>query len=498
MFISDKIAPEPRFAAVAAKPCGNRYGFLAPFILICTDYVMVVLSALTVYFLRDFALPRFFPMLPMAADFSLSDTYIYIVLPVTYILLLSYEGLYFRRLTLSKSMECLFKVSCYASALMVLLLYFMRSAEVVSRLYVGMHWIVSFAFLLVGRYATKRIMMRTRIWEKPVVIIGAGKTAEILAKNFVDDPSRGYKIVGVIEDQCADRTLIGQYPHLGLFADAERAIIQSEVQDVIIAAPGLDREALISLIYRIQPLVRRLTIVPDLFGMPLANVEVDTIYKDQTVMLSIRNNLAIRRNFYLKRFFDLVAGIPIMLLCLPAMAVLAVLIKLDSPGPVFFNDRRLGRKETEFICFKFRTMELDGDRLLREYFAQHPEAEAEWNAYAKLRDFDPRVTRLGGVLRRYSLDELPQIFNVLLGDMSLVGPRPYLPRERERMGYMAHTIFEALPGMTGFWQVTGRNDVEFDGRLQMDSWYVRNWSFWHDIVILLQTVQAVLRRKGAY
>jgi undecaprenyl-phosphate galactose phosphotransferase len=459
---------------------------------------MVVLSGLTVYFLRDSVVPQYFSRLPLAADFSLSDTYIYIALPITYIILLSYEGLYFRRLTLNKSMECLFKVSCYASALMVLLLYFMRSAEVVSRLFVGMHWLVSFVFLLVGRYVTKRVMMQTRIWEKPVVIVGAGKTAEILAKNFLDDPSRGYKIVGVIEDHCAERSLTHQYPHLGLFADADKAIAQSGVQDVIIAAPGLDREALISLIYRIQPLVRRLTIVPDLFGMPLANVEVDTIYNDQTVMLSIRNNLAMRRNFFLKRFFDMVAGIPILVLCLPVMTMLAVLIKLDSPGPVFFNDRRLGRKEQEFICYKFRTMQVDGDRLLRKYFVQHPEAAAEWNAYAKLRGFDPRVTRVGQFLRRYSLDELPQLFNVLLGNMSLVGPRPYLPRERRRMGYMAHTILEALPGMTGFWQVTGRNDVEFEGRLQMDAWYVRNWSFWQDVMILLKTLQVVLYNKGAY
>jgi undecaprenyl-phosphate galactose phosphotransferase len=492
------MAPEPRFAATAAKPCGNRYGFLLPVILIGIDYVMVVLSALTVYFLRNSVLPRYFPQLPMAADFSLSATYIYVALPVTYILLLSYEGLYFRRQTLSQSMESLFKVSCYASALMVLLLYFMRPAGVVSRLFFGIHWLVSFAFLLVGRYVTKRIMMRTRIWEKPVVIVGAGKTAELLAKSFVDDPGRGYKIVGVVADQSPDRALIGQYPHLGLFADAEQAILQSEVQDVIVAEPGLDREALISLIYRIQPLVRRLTIVPDLFGMSLTNVEVDTIYKDRTVMLSIRNNLAVRRNFTLKRLFDLVAGIPILLLGLPLMAGLAVLIKLDSPGPVLFADRRLGRKEKEFVCYKFRTMQVDGDRLLSGYFARHPEAALEWETYAKLRDYDPRVTRVGKVLRRYSLDELPQLFNVLRGDMSLVGPRPYLPRERERMGYLAHTIFEALPGMTGFWQVTGRNDVEFDGRLQMDSWYVRNWSFWQDIVILLQTAQAVLRRKGAY
>lgn len=498
MFISDKISSESRLAKASSTLSGNRYGFIVPLVLLCVDYVLVVLSGLTVYFLRDSIMPQYFSRLPLAVDFFLSDTYIYIALPITYIILLSYEGLYFRRLTLSKSMECLFKVSCYASALMVLLLYFMRSAEVVSRLFVGMHWLVSFVFLLAGRYVTKRVMMQTRIWEKPVVIVGAGKTAEILAKNFVDDPSRGYKIVGVIEDQYSDRTLIRQYPHLGLFADADKAIAQSGVQDVIIAAPGLDREALISLIYRIQPMVRRLTIVPDLFGMPLTNVEVDTIYNDQTVMLSIRNNLAMRRNFFAKRVFDLVGGIPIMLLCLPVMTVLAVLIKLDSRGPVFFNDRRLGRKEREFICYKFRTMQVDGDRLLQEYFAQHPEAELEWDTFAKLRDYDPRVTRLGKFLRHYSLDELPQIFNVLLGNMSLVGPRPYLPRERDRMGYMAHTILEALPGMTGFWQVSGRNDVEFDGRLHMDAWYVRNWDFWQDIMILLKTVQVVLSRKGAY
>jgi lipopolysaccharide/colanic/teichoic acid biosynthesis glycosyltransferase len=168
------------------------------------------------------------------------------------------------------------------------------------------------------------------------------------------------------------------------------------------------------------------------------------------------------------------------------------LIRLDSPGPVLFIQDRLGYKGTDFRCIKFRTMHLQSDELLVNHLAGNPAAADEWYKFAKLRDHDPRVTRVGNFLRRWSLDEFPQLLNVLKGDMSLVGPRPYLPQERDRIGSDLFTILSSRPGMTGFWQVSGRNQLTLDDRVQLEAWYVRNWTIWFDCIILAKTIRTLL------
>jgi Undecaprenyl-phosphate galactose phosphotransferase WbaP len=259
---------------------------------------------------------------------------------------------------------------------------------------------------------------------------------------------------------------------------------------------GLDR--LLSLVYRIQPLVEKLTIVPDLQGLPLSNLELETYFDQEAMLLRVRNNLKIQYNLVIKRFFDLICGTIILICALPFLLLIAFLVKLDSSGPILHNGKRIGKKNQEFKCYKFRTMFINEAEILKEHLAESPEAKEEWKRFAKLKLYDPRVTRVGKWLRKFSLDELPQIINVLRGEMSLVGPRPYLPRERERMNFYGDIILETVPGITGLWQVRGRNNIEFEGRLSLDSWYVRNWSLWLDISLLIRTIAVVLDRKGAY
>jgi undecaprenyl-phosphate galactose phosphotransferase len=172
--------------------------------------------------------------------------------------------------------------------------------------------------------------------------------------------------------------------------------------------------------------------------------------------------------------------------------ILTVLIKIDSEGPALFVQERLGYRGGKFRCLKFRTMHMNSDKKLARYFEGNPRAAEEWRRYAKLRNYDPRVTRLGRFLRQWSLDELPQLLNVLKGEMSLVGPRPYLPEERERIGVELPTILSARPGITGFWQVSGRNQLTLDDRVQVEAWYVRNWTVWLDCIVLLKTFRTVL------
>jgi len=474
----------------------SRIGqYIAPMILIIADYFAVVFAELIAWHLRAVLLPKYFPML---SAFHINNTYVYFIFPFTFFLFLLYEGMYSKRLPFWKSAETIFKICIYVSALAIVVMYFTGKAEDISRTFIGLTWMLSFIYLIYTRYIAKRMLGAAGLWQRPLVIVGAGKTAEILARSFEEEPNLGYKIVGLVEDHYAERPLMHKYPYIGMFFDAEKAIINSGVQDVIIATPGLEREEMLDLVYRIQPYVRNLTIVPDLFGVPISNMEVETLFNEKAVLLRMRNNLSLLRNRVIKRMFDIVAGLCIVSFLFPILLVLYLIVKYDSPGPVLHIAKRLGKNGKEFVCYKFRTMHVNADNMLGKYFHKNPDAKEEWEKFAKLRNGDPRVTKAGKWLRKYSLDELPQIVNVLKGDMSLVGPRPYLPREKNKMGYLSNVILETVPGITGLWQVSGRNDIEFDGRLQLDSWYVRNWSVWQDVVLLIKTISVVFWRKGAY
>ena len=198
-----------------------------------------------------------------------------------------------------------------------------------------------------------------------------------------------------------------------------------------------------------------------------------------------------------KRCFDILFALLALAFAAPIGLVLAALVKLSDGGPVCFRHKRVGYSGETFSCLKFRTMAVDSERILREHLEKNPEARREWLETRKLKD-DPRITPLGRVLRMSSLDELPQLINILRGEMSIVGPRPVVSDEISQYGSDAVAYLRARPGLTGAWQVSGRNDVSYEERVALDAWYVQNWSPWHDIAILLKTVPALLSRRGAY
>jgi Undecaprenyl-phosphate galactose phosphotransferase WbaP len=452
------------------------------------------LALLSAYAIRHTLLPVYFPNLQ---PLTIASRYLYILMPFTYISLLLYERMYTKRLPFWQCAERVFKVCMYAIVLDIGIMYFTGAVKSMSRIFIGTSWVLSFGFLILGRFFTKRMMVTGGLWQKPVIIVGAGKTAELLAKAFEDEPNMGYKIVGIIEDNFAERRLVQHYPLLGSFANAERAVACSGIQDVIIAAPGLEREKLQELVYRIQPYVNNVSIIPNLFGVPVGNMEAETLFNHKAVLLRVRNNMASVWNRMLKRTFDLFASI-IGLICIcPALIAVAILIYLSSPGPVIFAHNRTGKDGKVFPCYKFRSMITNAQEVLEQHLAQNPAAKEEWDRDFKLKD-DPRITKIGHFIRKTSIDELPQLFNVIKGEMSLVGPRPIIDKEISKYGAYINDYYLGRPGITGFWQVSGRNDVDYESRVQMDSWYVRNWSFWLDIVLLLKTVGVVLYRKGAY
>lgn len=466
----------------------------ATLVLIC-DYLSLILAIVSALHLRNLALEDSYP-LHFTLDFN--NQLLFFVIPLFYIGLTFYEGLYQRRLPFWQSAGKLIKVYTFATCFAVALLYFSGVIKSTSRLFIGFLWILSCVFIIVTRFLVKRALAAVGLWRKWVIVVGEPDTVAALAKSFAEEPGLGYQIAGVIEKNHSRNHRVAGCPVLGNLNNLEAAITGSGVSEVIISLADLARPDLLALVYRIQPLVRNVTIVPDLDGLPLSNLEADTFFNQKAVMLRVRNNLLHLRNRILKRCLDVICGTALLVLCSPLMLLAGLSIALDSPGPVIYAGRRLGKKGREFKCYKFRTMFLNEGEILAKHLAENGKAREEWQRFAKLKVHDPRVTRVGKWLRQFSLDELPQLFNVIKGDMSLVGPRPYLPSERERLGLSAKTILKAVPGITGLWQVRGRNDLEFTERLSLDTWYIRNWSIWLDITLMLRTVWVVVRKKGAY
>jgi Undecaprenyl-phosphate galactose phosphotransferase WbaP len=261
--------------------------------------------------------------------------------------------------------------------------------------------------------------------------------------------------------------------------------------------PGAGKKRLQGLINDLQHKVERIFFVPDIFGVAVLGTNLQHFSNEEAFALELRNNLVEPLNIIAKRLFDVIASVLLLPVFFLLMAVIAIFLKLDSKGPVIFSQERIGKNGRTFRCFKFRTMYADAEEKLKGLLERDDAAKEEHEKFWKLRN-DPRVTRVGRFLRATSLDEVPQILNVIGGEMSLVGPRPYLPAERENLGEHAGTILLTKPGITGLWQVSGRSNTSCDYRLALDTWYVRNWNMWLDIVILLRTLRVVLKRDGAY
>jgi undecaprenyl-phosphate galactose phosphotransferase len=231
-------------------------------------------------------------------------------------------------------------------------------------------------------------------------------------------------------------------------------------------------------------------------GVPLHGTDMSHFFSHEVALLRMRNNLRRWPARLTKRLFDTLAALMLLMLLSPGFLLVALAIRRDG-GPALFAHPRIGKKGQVFNCYKFRTMVVDAEKQLEQLLQRQPELRKQWQAEHKLR-LDPRVSPLGRFLRRTSLDELPQLINVIRGEMSLVGPRPVVRSELPRYGDQVGYYLMVRPGMTGLWQVSGRNDVDYDTRVYLDSWYVKNWSLWHDLVILFKTVSVVLTRQGAY
>lgn len=459
-------------------------------LLFVIDYLSIVLAEQSAFVLRKWIVSD-------GGILHISWLNFWVVFPLLYLLFLNIEQLYNRRMQFWQVIEKIFQASLYAVVAIVIVLYIGQIAASTSRMFIFLLWLFSFIYLTVFRYLTKNFLEKVQLLRIPVLIIGAGKTAELLVKGIINDAGMGYKIIGLLEDNCVRNGILKRFPVLGKFADVEAVILKTGVQHVFIAAPGLEQEKLTRLIYKVQPLVKNIGIIPNLVGIPMGGIEVESLFNEKLMLLRLKNNLARSWNRYLKTIFDFALTLVGTVAISPILIFIAIWIYKDSPGPVIFKHTRIGKNGKKFPCYKFRSMCIDAKEKLAELLENDPVAKAEWERDFKLKN-DPRITKSGAFLRRTSLDELPQIFNVLKGDMSLVGPRPVIEEELERYGEYVNDYLMVKPGITGMWQINGRNDTSYAERVCMDSWYVRNWSIWIDNLILWRTLKSVIRCKGAY
>jgi undecaprenyl-phosphate galactose phosphotransferase len=372
-----------------------------------------------------------------------------------------------------------------------------------SRLWWGTSWSLVVLLVPLARLTVKRFLIGIGAWRRPTVVLGVGPNALDAAAALGSEPLLGFEVVAFIRPP-GGRELASAY----LEIDGKRLPVLAAApyphllpahlgRPHVVVALELDEMAKCgAYVERLSLHYGDVDVVSPMRGLPLAGTHVTHFFSHDVLALRLYNNLARPWPRRLKRAFDLIAG---SLLCLFVAPLFALITWQVARGgrPVFYRHQRIGKGGRPFTCFKFRTMVPDAERVLAKHLAAHPEARREWQQDHKLKD-DPRITPFGAWLRRTSLDELPQVWNVLIGEMSLVGPRPVIEQELARYGDNIVYYVESTPGLTGLWQISGRNDLDYRRRVHLDCWYVKNWSLWYDLVILLKTPRAVLRGNGAY
>ncbi|HBX5790567.1 TPA: undecaprenyl-phosphate galactose phosphotransferase WbaP [Klebsiella pneumoniae] len=362
-------------------------------------------------------------------------------------------------------------------------------------------WVLTWIFVLflvpVCRMITKRILHAFHLWQRDTWIIGSGTNAIEAYKAINSERNLGLIIVGFIhsDDGRPAGEQIEGLPVLN--NDLNWLTTKDKRTQFIVAVESHQSEIRNTWLrnFMIKG-YRYVSVIPTLRGMPLDSTDMSFIFSHEVMIFRVQQNLAKWSSRILKRLFDIFGSLAIIIVLSPALFYISLKVKKDG-GPAIYGHERIGKGGRPFKCLKFRSMVINSKEVLAELLENDPAAKAEWDATFKLKN-DPRVTKIGAFLRRTSLDELPQLFNLLKGEMSLVGPRPIITAELERYNEEVDYYLLSKPGMTGLWQVSGRSDVDYETRVYLDAWYVKNWSMWNDIAILFKTIGVVLKKDGAY
>jgi Undecaprenyl-phosphate galactose phosphotransferase WbaP len=391
-----------------------------------------------------------------------------------------------RRLTVSTSVV-------YAS--LAAMLFLLREGVLYSRAVFLLAWAQSVVLAPMLRSYTRSYFSHRSWWGHPVIIFGADSMGEQVVRALQRQPEAGLKPFAIFDDRADSVRSIRGVPVYRDMAAAPILARRRRVRCAVIAVPKAEHGELLRLLTLHGGAFSRVIIVPEMAG--LASLWVEACDINGILGLEIRQRLLLPSSRVVKRVIDLTLTLALGMALLPLIVLIALVVKLTSRGPAFFGHCRYGKDGKPFKAWKFRSMVQDADAALFEYLTSHPAEKQEWERTRKLKR-DPRITWIGRLLRRTSLDELPQLWNALKREMSLVGPRPIVQEEIEKYGEEFHLYQQVMPGLTGLWQVSGRNNLSYEKRISLDSYYVRNWSVWLDIYVLSRTLKAMLKGEGAY
>jgi exopolysaccharide biosynthesis polyprenyl glycosylphosphotransferase len=386
--------------------------------------------------------------------------------------------------------------ACTTAVMCVMVGTFFFPHLIIARGWLLLSWFSVTALAGVGRFSLRRLVYRLRkrgFFVTRMLIVGADEEGKAVAEQLVGNPTSGVQLLGFVDDKLSTGAEVLPGLHVLGSTDMLRAIAgRLQVCDLTISSSALSRESLLNIFHTFgNSDTVNIRLSSGLFEIMTTGLQVKSV--GQVPLLSVNRVRLTGAETVIKAVIDYVGATLGLLFLSPLFAIIAIAIKLDSPGPVFHRRRVMGVGGKRFDAFKFRTMVENADDLLE----RDSELKDEYERNFKIKD-DPRVTPIGRFLRKTSLDELPQLINVLQGEMGLVGPRMIVEEEMEKYGKWGMNLLTVKPGITGLWQVNGRSDVDYEDRVRLDMHYIRNYTIWYDVQILFQTIPAVLRKKGAY
>ncbi len=433
---------------------------ISKIIFVFFDIAIIALSIYLAYFLRSSFENLDLNLIPLKNYIFYYPMYI---IPMT---IFAYEGIYNFRYDFWHESRQVIKGLIFSAILVFAYLAMTKVADDYSRFVIGFAFLFMTILVPLSKNISKKLLYRIGVWQKSAVVYG-------------DDPFLRAEIYG--------------NPYLGYVKPTKG----EEPSTVFINSKNRNVNTLKNVIASEIKKRHEVVFIPLVDDYDMTQCHIYELSNTRTNLIVFKNRLKSRYRLITKRVSDFVMTLLLLPFIVPIIITIAYKIKKSDPeGKVLFKQKRLGMNGKPFSCYKFRTMKTNSDLMLKEYLTLHPEEVEYYSKYHKYKN-DPRITEVGEFLRRTSLDELPQIFNVFRREMSFIGPRPYMLNEEKKIGDKKDTILTVKPGITGLWQVSGRNDVDFSSRLDLDVWYIRNWNLWMDLVILIKTIKTVLFKNGA-
>ena len=406
-----------------------------------------------------------FSVLPEFSKISLQN-FLFVI--VVSILILFYEKIYTIRYDFWQESLKIIKALFLSYVIVVLTLALLKININYSRSFIAIYFFIAIITLPIFKYMIKRVFFYFfKCCQEKILLIGNDKEKKLFQKELTENWYLGQRVVKL------------------------------DYNKVIIISKGFSNKELDKIIRKYTNMIKDVYVVPYLYNINFSNSSIFEYFNIRRNLIEVNNRLLIKHNILIKNYFDVIIVVLILPLFFIIHCFIFFAIKLEDGGEVFFKQKRLGKDGKVFFIYKYRTMVTKkADIILKEYLDRHPEEIEYYNKYHKYKN-DPRITKVGNFLRKTSLDELPQIINVLLGNMSLVGPRPYMLTEKDLLGRHKSIILKVKPGITGLWQVSGRNELTFKQRIELETWYITNWTLWIDFVILIKTIKVVIYKIGA-